>query len=93
MVVAMFAMFVLFATGVLAQLLGAGVSVPEQVKIVGFDDISFAQYSVLPFSTIHQPIQEMGSEAAKTVVDLLERRNGGRQNRVFPVTLVRRDTT
>ena len=83
----------MIATGVLAQLLGAGISVPEQVKIVGFDDISFAQYSVLPFSTIHQPIQEMGSEAAKTVVDLLEKRNGGRQNRVFPVTLVRRNTT
>ena len=66
---------------------------PEEVRIVGFDDISFAKYSVLPLTTIHQPIREMGMEAAKTVVELLDHGNDGRQNRVFPITLIERSTT
>ncbi|MBQ8994329.1 MAG: LacI family DNA-binding transcriptional regulator [Oscillospiraceae bacterium] len=83
----------IIATGVLTQLLQAGIRVPDQVKIVGFDDISFAQYAVLPLTTVHQPIWEMGSDAAKTVVELLEKGNEGRQNRVFPISLVIRQTT
>ncbi len=83
----------IIATGVLTQLIAAGIHVSEEVKIVGFDDISFARYAVIPLTTIHQPIREMGEEAAKKVVDLLAHGNEGGQERVFPVSLVRRKTT
>ena len=83
----------IIATGVLAQMLISGISVPEQVKIVGFDDTSFAKYSALPITTIHQPIQEMGREAAKTVLHLAGNSTSHGRNKIFPVELVLRSTT
>ena len=46
--------------------------VPQDVSIVGFDDISIASFSIPPLTTIRQPLEEMGRIAAKTVVGLIE---------------------
>lgn len=68
------------------------ISVPEQVQIVGFDDISFAALLSPELTTICQPIKEMAEKAVELIVnDELTGMTGGKF--VFPVALVARQTT
>ena len=46
---------------------GGGVRVPEDVAIIGYDDIGFASASVVPLSSIRQPAELIG----QTAVDIL----------------------
>jgi LacI family transcriptional regulator len=80
------------AMGAYAVLTERGIKVPEDVKLVGFDDVSWAQYNVKPITTIRQDV----SAISKAVVtELLNRINGTEaiNKRVtIPVTLVTRET-
>ncbi|MCR1784282.1 LacI family transcriptional regulator [Nocardioides carbamazepini] len=64
---AIFAANDLVALGVLQALTLAGVRVPEDVAIIGFDDIDFAASAAIPLSSVRQPRAEMGRAA----IDLL----------------------
>jgi len=48
--------------------------VPEDVSVVGFDDIPGASYSRPSLTTVRQPMQEMGQLAARTLLDQIEKR-------------------
>jgi len=52
----------------------AGLRVPEDISIVGFDDIAGAAYADPGLTTVRQPLMKMGQIAAQTVVDLIEGR-------------------
>ena len=54
------------AQGLLSVAREQGVRIPEDVAIVGFDDLLIAQLSSPPLTTIRQPIKEM-AEAAYTI--------------------------
>jgi DNA-binding LacI/PurR family transcriptional regulator len=84
------------ATDVLAiGLIGAaarrGIRVPEELSIVGFDDIPFAAVSVPQLTTVHMPVSEMGKAAVELAVSV------GREQtpeiRTFQPTLVVRGST
>lgn len=81
------------ASGALAALIDNKIAVPDQVRLIGFDDISISSFCIKPFSTIHQPITEMGKEAANTILAMLSGEKQQETTKVFPVTLVRRETT
>ena len=69
-----------------------GISIPDQLKIVGFDDVNIASLTTPRISTIHQPIKEM----AKMSIELLIRASEGElvaSRTTLPVTLVKRETT
>jgi LacI family transcriptional regulator len=51
-----------------------GIRVPEDVSIVGFDDLLASAYTTPPLTTIRQPSFEMGRAAAQAMLDLLEQR-------------------
>lgn len=73
-----------------AQRLGR--KVPEDVKIVGFDDLFLSQIVFPPLTTIRQPISAMAERA----VEVLERQIAGESveiEHVFPVDLIVRETT
>jgi LacI family transcriptional regulator len=82
----------LLAIGAYTVLMERGIRVPDDVKLVGFDDISWAQYSVKPITTIRQDV----SAISKTVVtELLNRIQGTEamnKRVIIPVTLVIRET-
>jgi DNA-binding LacI/PurR family transcriptional regulator len=52
----------------------AGLRVPEDISVVGFDDIQPASYTRPTLTTVRQPLQEMGEIAARTVLDRIEGR-------------------
>lgn len=50
----------------------AGLRVPEDISVVGFDDIPSAAFNSPSLTTVRQPLQRMGQIAAKTVIDQIE---------------------
>ena len=51
------------AAGVLRALRGAGRRVPDDIAVVGFDDIPMAEHTEPPLTTVHQPTRQMGETA------------------------------
>ena len=81
------------AMGAYAALTNRGIRVPEDVKLVGFDDISAAQYNAKPITTIRQ---DMSAISKAAVSELLNRISGTEPNVnkkvTIPVTLIVRGT-
>ncbi len=46
-----------------------GFRTPEDISIVGFDDISIASFAIPALTTVRQPLEEMGRIAAQTLLD------------------------
>ena len=59
------------AAGVLHKALELGVRVPQQLSIAGFDDTRIAQQVWPTLTTVRQPVAEMGSQAARLLVDAI----------------------
>jgi LacI family transcriptional regulator len=62
----------LLAIGALHAAHDAGLSVPADVSIVGYDDIEFAAHTIPPLTTVRQPATVIGNSAARLIVDHLE---------------------
>ncbi|GAA5182936.1 LacI family DNA-binding transcriptional regulator [Rugosimonospora acidiphila] len=60
----------LMAHGALGALRQAGRRVPDDVAVVGFDDIELARYTEPPLTTVRQPIVELGRELARQLLSL-----------------------
>ncbi|QFZ20125.1 LacI family DNA-binding transcriptional regulator [Saccharothrix syringae] len=58
----------LLALGVLQVLVRAGVRVPDEIAIVGYDDIDFAAAAAVPLTSVRQPRQLIGRTAAELVI-------------------------
>jgi len=69
---ALFAYNDISAIGAIWAFHEAGVRVPEDVSVVGFDDVPSAAFNSPALTTVRQPLQRMGQIAAKTVIDLIE---------------------
>jgi LacI family repressor for deo operon, udp, cdd, tsx, nupC, and nupG len=61
----------LLAIGLMQELQAAGVVVPDQISIVGFDDIFGADFTTPPLTTVRSPLGECGSGATTLLLDLL----------------------
>jgi LacI family transcriptional regulator len=59
------------AIGALAKAREMGLAVPEDVSITGFDDLEIARFTSPPMTTVRAPHQEMGREAAKMLVQMV----------------------
>jgi LacI family transcriptional regulator len=66
--------------------------VPEDVAVVGFDDMPVATRSEPRLTTIRQPIFRSGALAAETLLDLLDNPATGPRRIVLPVELVVRES-
>jgi LacI family transcriptional regulator len=62
------------AIGALDCALDRGLKVPEDISLIGFDDIDLSQVVRPKLTTIHQPINEIGKEAAKLLIDIIQKR-------------------
>lgn len=59
----------MMAFGVYRALSAAGVRIPEDVALIGYDDIDFAADWVLPLTSIRQPTRQLGSRAAQLLFE------------------------
>ena len=83
----------LLALGLLQQSIGAGLRVPEELAIVGFDDIEFAAAAAVPLTSVRQPRQELGRAAAALVIDEATNPDHVHQQPLFVPELVARAST
>ncbi|MDO9352386.1 MAG: LacI family DNA-binding transcriptional regulator [Solirubrobacteraceae bacterium] len=92
---AIFAADDVVAFGALDAALQLGLRVPDDLSIIGYDDIEMAGWETFGLTTIRQPMTDMAREAAR----ILLQRMGGHgipdepQRRVYPASLVRRSST
>lgn len=78
------------AVGAMRALKAAGRSVPDDVAVVGFDDLPIARSTDPPLTTVHQPVQALGQEMAKMLISLM---GGDRPTPLLlPTHLVIRDS-
>lgn len=82
------------AIGAIRALYDAGIYVPRDVSVIGFDDITGAQFAIPSLTTVRQPLIEMGSLAAKTLLSRIEDpgKDHPREIMVEPSLVVREST-
>jgi DNA-binding LacI/PurR family transcriptional regulator len=89
---ALFAHSDLIALGAIRQLRESGRRVPEDVSVVGYDDLPVAAYVDPPLTTVHQPMHEVGALAAALVLNQLAGRDGAAGTHLLPAELVIRES-
>lgn len=81
------------AVGALSALRDAGVRVPEDVALAGFDDVPMARYLTPPLSSVHVPIDELGRRATELALRSVLRSDRSKPRReVLRTTLVVRSS-
>lgn len=82
----------LIAIGAIRAIKEKNIKIPEEIKIIGFDDISISQYIDPPLTTIKQPIYEMGKEAVKMLIGIIEKKDI-EMTKVLKTTIVERESS
>jgi DNA-binding LacI/PurR family transcriptional regulator len=80
------------AMGALTGLWQLGLKIPDDVSVVGFDDIYLASNITPPLTTIHQPIDEISRAAVGMMVDMIKGATHVRRDVVLPTELVVRES-
>ena len=80
------------AIGALTGLIDAGINVPEQVSVLGFDGIEDTEYTVVPISTIALPTEEGCKASVKLLTDIIEN-NTSNQRIVLQSELIKRQSS
>jgi DNA-binding LacI/PurR family transcriptional regulator len=88
---AIFCAFDISAVGVYRALLEAGLKMPEDISVIGFDDLYWTRFLCPPLTTIHQPQVSQGEAAMRLLVDIMESRPA--ESRILQPRLVIRDST
>jgi LacI family transcriptional regulator len=83
----------LLALGLLQQLIGTGHRVPDDLAIVGYDDIEFASAAAVPLTSVRQPREQLGRRAAELLFDEHERVDHQHEQVVFEPELIARAST
>jgi LacI family repressor for deo operon, udp, cdd, tsx, nupC, and nupG len=81
------------AIGAIKAIKAGGRSVPEDISVVGFDDIRFAEYIDPPLTTVHQPRSQMGETLMRLMLDILAGDAPLKGEIVLPHRLVVRGST
>ena len=76
------------ALGAMRAAQEAGLRVPEDISIAGYDDMPFSASSTPPLTTIRQPIQQCGAIAAQTLVDMINHPSETHHHIILPTELV-----
>lgn len=76
------------ALGGMKAIKEAGLSIPGDISVVGFDDIEAAANARPPLTTVRQPMQEMSASAADTLISFIEDGSNYFAHYVMPVQLI-----
>jgi DNA-binding LacI/PurR family transcriptional regulator len=90
---AVFAASDLVAAGAVRALREAGIRVPADVAVVGFEDSPLARQTEPPLTTVHQPVEEMGKQMARLLVSTIRGEPADPPYVLLATHLVRRGST
>ena len=81
----------MMAIGIISEASRLGISVPDDLSLVGYDDIYIARHAAPPLTTIHQPKGEIAAMAVDTLIDRLDsKRTKGMVIKIEPTLVERR---
>jgi DNA-binding LacI/PurR family transcriptional regulator len=80
------------AIGALRALHEAGCRTPEDVSVVGYDDIPMAEYCQPPLTTIRQPMREVGALATRLLIQAVEKPGAPQKELLLKTELILRDS-
>jgi LacI family transcriptional regulator len=91
-ITAVFATADMLAVGIISGLQQAGRRIPDEISIIGFDDIFYSRIISPQLTTIHQDTEEKGAVAAGIMADFLESKEKSPRNIIMPVQVVERNS-
>lgn len=80
------------AFGAIEAAMSRDIGIPEQLSIIGFDDVPQAMYSYPKLTTIRQPLDQMGRTATRLLLSLIENPKQKSQQITLGTQLIKRDT-
>jgi LacI family transcriptional regulator len=80
------------ALGALRALRQAGLVVPDDIAIVGYDDLPSAAVSDPPLTTVRQPIRRLGAQAVENLLDVLKNGPYPPRHVISPTELIIRES-
>ena len=69
-----------------------GLRIPEDMAVVGFDDVPFARYATPPLTTAHLPATELGRRAGEMLIDLINGRRPAEPHTLLDTHLIVRES-
>ncbi|ARQ94385.1 LacI family transcriptional regulator [Levilactobacillus brevis] len=81
------------ALGLMRGLHEQGVRVPDDISVLGYDDIDLDEYVVPKLTTIHQPVVTMGQQATELLINRVQNQRQPAQMVDLPVVLKQREST
>jgi GntR family transcriptional regulator of arabinose operon len=82
----------LTAAHLMRALIGLGVRVPEQIRLVSFDDVNYAKFLPVPLTTIHQNCPQLGESAMELMLDRMRHPHRPGVDLLVPFELVVRES-
>lgn len=83
----------MIALGLIKASYEIGIRIPEELSVIGFDDIPMASFSKPSLSTVYSPSEDLGKEAAKLLLDQIDNQDTSVKNILIPVKLILREST
>lgn len=83
------------AIGVIKAIFDAGLRIPDDISVTGFDDISIARFTIPALTTVRQPIEEMGRTTIKLLIDQIKGNEIAEENKfvqLLPELIIRSST-
>jgi DNA-binding LacI/PurR family transcriptional regulator len=80
------------AIGAINAIKQAGLRVPQDIAVVGYDDIPVASAFTPSLTTVRQPVEKMGNEAFVMALEAMQGRLSGQKNLVFEPELIKRES-
>jgi DNA-binding LacI/PurR family transcriptional regulator len=80
------------ALGAMRSIHMHGLSVPDEISVVGFDDLFVASYTQPPLTTVRQPMRRMGQLAMENLIKLMSGEESVVRIKVKPELVVREST-
>lgn len=80
------------AIGALRRAHEMGVKIPEDISLVGYDNIQISSMVWPALSTISQPLEEIGYKATELLINMMERKNVDKEGIYIPFTLIERES-
>ncbi|MEQ6376276.1 LacI family DNA-binding transcriptional regulator [Bacillaceae bacterium S4-13-56] len=79
------------ALGLISAAYQMNINIPDQISVIGYDNLSIAEMSIPPLTSVAQPLYEMGKKATEMVFEMIDTKRNV-ESRIFPHIVVERES-